>query len=98
MGRVGTVTFSKRLIQCIRLTADGYTQGQIGAMLGISRRTVLLHLQRARLLTGAQTTAQLIGICGKLGLLDDGLNRDDYVTVERELFRAEIERDKNIIS
>lgn len=71
MGRVGAVTFSRRLRQCLRLSAEGYTQKEIGFILGISRRTVIAHLSRARMLTGAHSTTHLVLICSKLGLLDD---------------------------
>ncbi len=60
---------SKRLRECIILMAEGYTMAEAGLKLGIARRTVLMHLTRAKMLTGAKSTTHLIAICYQIGVL-----------------------------
>ncbi len=42
---------------------------EAGLKLGIARRTVLMHLTRAKMLTGAKSTTHLIAICYQIGVL-----------------------------
>ena len=60
---------SRRLRECIQLMAQGYTMAEAGLKLGIARRTVLMHLTRAKMLTGAKSTTHLIAICYQIVVL-----------------------------
>ena len=60
---------SRRLRECIELMAEGCTMAEAGLKLGIARRTVLMHLTRAKMLTGAKNTTHLIAICYRIGVL-----------------------------
>jgi len=60
---------SRRLRQCIELMAEGNTMAEAGRKIGISKRTVLAHLTRAKMLTGAKSTTHLIAICYQIGVL-----------------------------
>jgi DNA-binding CsgD family transcriptional regulator len=57
---VSQLTIRER--QCLSLTASGLVAKQIAAELGISEKTVELHLARSRHKLGARTTAQAIAI------------------------------------
>ncbi|WP_271552778.1 helix-turn-helix transcriptional regulator [Bradyrhizobium sp. CCBAU 45394] len=52
------LTFRQR--QCLTWSARGKTMSETGTILGISERTVLYHLQDARLRLGAQTITQAV--------------------------------------
>jgi DNA-binding CsgD family transcriptional regulator len=54
------LTFRER--QCLALAASGLVTKQIAAEIGISEKTVELHLARARHKLGAHTTAQAVAI------------------------------------
>lgn len=60
---------SKRLRECIGLIAEGYTMKEAGLKLGIARRTVLMHLTRAKMLMHAKNTTHLIAKCYQVGIL-----------------------------
>jgi DNA-binding CsgD family transcriptional regulator len=60
-GEVGSaLTFRER--QCLSLAASGRGAKQTAAELGVSEKTVELHLARARHKLGAQTTTQAVAI------------------------------------
>jgi len=50
-----------RQVEIVQLVVGGKTAGQIGDLLGLSRRTVEGHLREARQRVGVSTVAQLAG-------------------------------------
>lgn len=88
MSRLGAVAFTRRMRQCLKLTAEGYTQKEIGLMLGVSRRTVIAHLTRARMMTGAKNMPHLVAVSMKLRLFDDldlgNERKTEVVRIDRE--------------
>jgi DNA-binding CsgD family transcriptional regulator len=59
-GEVRSLTLRER--QCLALAASGLVTKQMAAEIGISEKTVELHLARARHKLGAHTTAQAVAI------------------------------------
>jgi DNA-binding CsgD family transcriptional regulator len=62
------LTFRER--QCLALAASGLVTKQIAAEIGISEKTVELHLARARHKLGAHTTAQAVAIDFAMAMLE----------------------------
>lgn len=60
---------SPRQLEVLRLIAEGRSQGQIAAELGISPKTVEAHRAAVRIKTGAEGTAGLTRLAIHLGLV-----------------------------
>lgn len=103
MGKIGAIAFTRRMRQCLKMMTEGYTQKEIGLKLGISRRTVIAHIGRARMLTGAKSQAQLAAICIRHGIIDgveieerrEVGRRDGLLLVDRETIWQETGRDED---
>jgi len=59
---------SKREIECLRLAAHGRTIRESGDILGVSKRTVEYHLQKAMVTLGAETKIRAVVIAFGSGL------------------------------
>lgn len=62
------VTFTARQMEILRLLVRGFSPSQAARNLGISRRTVEHHLEKARERTGIETTTQLLLKVAEAGL------------------------------
>lgn len=62
-------TLSKREIEILQWTAAGKTQQDVGDILGISNRTVEVHLRSTRVKMSALTTPQAVGRGISMGLI-----------------------------
>jgi DNA-binding CsgD family transcriptional regulator len=67
----GPSPLSVRERQCLSLTAAGLGAKQMASEIGISEKTVELHLSRARQKLGARTTAQAVAINLALAIVDN---------------------------
>jgi DNA-binding CsgD family transcriptional regulator len=54
--------FTVRELDCIALLGQGFTDGEIAKALGISRTTVISHMENARRKVGARSRAHLVSI------------------------------------
>ena len=72
IGPMGYSALSKREREVLQWTAVGKLQQEIGDILGISHRTVELHLKSAREKLGAFTTVQAVGRAIGMGLIHPG--------------------------
>ena len=61
---------SSREIECLEWLARGLRNRDISGKLGITQRTVALHLVSARTKLGAATREQTLAIAIKRGLID----------------------------
>ena len=61
-GRVGGVAMTKRELECLRWSAAGKSLGDIGDILGISRRTAVHHLERAKAKLGVRSVCQAVAL------------------------------------
>ncbi len=61
-GVVSRGTFTPRELDCITLLANGLTDAEIAKALGISRETIVSHMENARRKVGARSRAHLLSI------------------------------------
>ncbi len=54
--------FTPRELECIDLLGTGLTDAEIGTALGVSRETVISHMENARRKAGARSRAHLLSI------------------------------------
>jgi DNA-binding NarL/FixJ family response regulator len=59
-----------RQVAVLRLLACGHTHRQVAQRTGMTRAAVEQHVARARAAAGADTTAQVVYLATKAGLLD----------------------------
>lgn len=65
----GETDISPRELEVIELVVDGYTNGEIGELLGLSVRTVQEHVASARRKLGARSRTQLAVMALRSGLV-----------------------------
>lgn len=63
---------TKRQVEVLSLLSDGMTFKEIGAMLGISWKTVDTHVSDCRLRLGARNTAHAVRLAIERGLIHNG--------------------------
>lgn len=66
-GPRSTDRLSSRQLECLQLTADGLTSGEIGRRLGLSARTVDEHLLLACRALGVRTRVQAVVVLVRAG-------------------------------
>lgn len=74
---------TRRQLQCLIYTANGYSSAQTGTRTGLSQYTVKQHLKRAYIKLGACNAAQATLIAKTLGII-----KDTDVELPRELTQA----------
>lgn len=63
---VGAETFSRRERECISLLNQGFTDREIGAILGVAECTARFHIDNARRKVGAKSRSQLVVLAATL--------------------------------
>jgi two-component system response regulator NreC len=69
-GEIGLEVLSKRELQVLEAVAEGYTNNEIGAQLGISPKTVARHRERIMHKLNLHSSTELVKFAIRTGLID----------------------------